>query len=61
MSRIRVRVEVQPWSEPTEVARDPGKARQEVIKPYLEPCAEDVTINELAEKIVNRFRKVHRG
>jgi len=60
MERIRVRVEVLPWSNPTELLRDEVKSHQDATRPYLEPCAQEVTINELAERIKNRFMNIHR-
>lgn len=60
MEHIRVRVEILPWSNRTELLRDEVKPRQDAFRPYLEPCTQDVTINELAERIGNRFEKLQR-
>ena len=56
MGIIRVRVQVLLWTDPI----DSVKARRE-IQPFLEPCDEEVTINELALRIENRFNGVHTG
>ena len=56
MGIVRVRVQVLLWTDPT----DSAKARRE-IQPFLEPCEEEVTINELALRIEKKFLGVHTG
>lgn len=61
MGRIRISVQVLAWSDPNDLLRDQVKTRQENYRTWLEPCDEEVTINELAERIENRFPKIHAG
>ena len=52
MGRIRVKVVVLPYS---------ASAREEVIAPWIEPCSEDISLQELCDKIVETFADLHQG
>ena len=56
--RIRLQVQVLSWEDPNSSTSD---TRQEELLPWTEPCAADLTINDLAEKIENRFERIYRG
>ena len=52
MGKIRVKVVVLPYS---------ASAREELVAPWIEPCSEDVSLQELCDKIVETFADLHQG
>ncbi|KAL8822862.1 MAG: hypothetical protein Q9191_006412, partial [Dirinaria sp. TL-2023a] len=59
MSIIRLKVKVLPWRNP--ITSIGSASRQEDIKTWIEPCAEDVTISALHERILDSFADLHGG
>ena len=59
MATIRLKVKVLPWKNP--ISSIGSASRQEDIKTWIEPCAEDVTISALHERILDSFADLHGG
>ena len=60
MKLLRLQVQVLPWQD-TASANWAPLQRKEVILPWTEPCPENLTISELAERIETRFENIHKG
>lgn len=61
MKRIRLQVQILPWQEPETQSAGDAQPRQEQIRPWTQPCADDTTLQQLADDIVVRFGKLHVG
>lgn len=61
MKRIRLQIHILPWQDAALSSHPATQLRQEKILPWTEPCDESLTIQELSEKIVQRFANIHKG
>lgn len=59
MGRIRLQIHILPLRDSGSTSNLVQSTRQEVILPWTEPCPEDLTIQELSEKIVSSFASIH--
>lgn len=61
MRLLRLHVQILPWQNSSLPNDCSQNTRREVILPWIEPCAEDVSLQELSERIISRFASIHRG
>ncbi|MCJ1468330.1 hypothetical protein MMC07_006958 [Pseudocyphellaria aurata] len=61
MRRIRLSIQVLPWQNSSVLHGYRQNTRPEVILPWIEPCTEDISLQELSERITSRFASIHRG
>lgn len=61
MRPIRLYIQVLPWQKSSLPHGYQQNTRPEVILPWIEPCTEDISLQELSERIVSRFASIHRG
>lgn len=61
MRRLRLHVQVLPWQNSTLPNGSPQNTRPAVVLPWIEPCAEDISLQELSERIMSRFASIHPG
>ena len=61
MKRIRLQVALLPWTESGTPSPSGVQPRQEPLKPWLQVCTEEMSLQELAEQIAKKFSNVYAG
>ena len=61
MRLLRLYIQVLPQQDPGLPNGNPRNTRPEVILPWIEPCTEDISLQELSERIMSRFASIYPG
>lgn len=61
MRLLRLYIQVLPRQDSGLPNGDPRITRPEAILPWIEPCTEDISLQELSERIISRFASIYPG